>query len=334
MSQQDPNVDIPSSPTANEASIPSSQKNGKNGKNEKNSDKDTSSVAGSTASGSIEEHLRDVDWRPEHENILIDWADKAMCYRWLHDQANTKYTVKNTWFTIPVIILSTITGTANFAQERFGEEYKDMAVMIVGALNLFAGILTTIKQFLNISELNEAHRVSSISWDKFYRNIKVELTKHPTQRFPVGQMLKIQKEEFDRLMEISPQIPSSISKKFKSTFNSEPEFDDIHKPDICGTLIPTDNFRYKESEEEREERERIRALELANRDSGKENLEKRKFTVVKEFYKDFTQMKSREPFIDEIISNLNDKVSLTESEVRGFLLKLTNSDGSFGDSVV
>jgi hypothetical protein len=23
-------------------------------------------------------------WTQEHEEILIEWADKAMCYRWLH----------------------------------------------------------------------------------------------------------------------------------------------------------------------------------------------------------------------------------------------------------
>ena len=25
-----------------------------------------------------------IEWSPEHEQILIEWADKAMCYRWLH----------------------------------------------------------------------------------------------------------------------------------------------------------------------------------------------------------------------------------------------------------
>ena len=23
-------------------------------------------------------------WTAEHENILVEWADKAACYRWLH----------------------------------------------------------------------------------------------------------------------------------------------------------------------------------------------------------------------------------------------------------
>ena len=60
------------------------------------------------------------------------------------------------WFTIPVIIMST-TGTANFAQERLPEDYRSYAAMGIGAVNIFAGILTTIAQFLKIGELNEAH---------------------------------------------------------------------------------------------------------------------------------------------------------------------------------
>ena len=57
--------------------------------------------------------LKNIEWKEEHETILIDWADKAMCYRWLHSKANTMYSVRNAWFTIPVIIISTVTGTAN-----------------------------------------------------------------------------------------------------------------------------------------------------------------------------------------------------------------------------
>ena len=124
-------------------------------------------------------------WTDDHENILVEWADKALCYKWLHSKSHINYSRANAWYTIPVIILSTLTGTANFAQERFGDDIKPYIAMIVGALNIFAGILTTISQYLKIGELNEAHRVSSISWDKFYRNIKVELAKAPPERIEV-----------------------------------------------------------------------------------------------------------------------------------------------------
>ena len=61
---------------------------------------------------------KDIKWSTPHENILTDWADKAMCYRWLHSKANRKFYRLNALFTIPVIIISTLTGTANFAQDK------------------------------------------------------------------------------------------------------------------------------------------------------------------------------------------------------------------------
>ena len=66
--------------------------------------------------------------------------------------------------------------------------------MIVGGFNILAGIITTVQQFLKITQLNEAHRVSSIAWDKFYRNIKIEIAKHPVERINVHHMLKMCKE--------------------------------------------------------------------------------------------------------------------------------------------
>ena len=140
----------------------------------------------------------DVEWTTEHEQILIEWADKAMCYRWLHSKSNTLFSNLNAWYTIPVIVISTLTGTANFAQTRVPEEYQNYFAMIVGGFNILGGIISTVQQFLKITQLNEAHRVSGIAWDKFYRNVKIELAKHPSERMPPGQMLKMSKEEFVR----------------------------------------------------------------------------------------------------------------------------------------
>ena len=115
--------------------------------------------------------------------------------------------------------MSTLTGTANFAQERVPEQYVPYYTIVVGTTNIIAGIITTIQQFLKINELNESHRVASISWDKFYRNIKLELAKSRNERMHAYQMLKISKEEFDRLMETSPSINPKIIEKFYQTFS-------------------------------------------------------------------------------------------------------------------
>ena len=57
----------------------------------------------------------------------------------------------------PVIIISTITGTANFAQERFSDDIKKL-VTSIGTLSIIAGIITVTPTFLKIAELNEGHR--------------------------------------------------------------------------------------------------------------------------------------------------------------------------------
>ena len=49
--------------------------------------------------------FKEQEWRTEHETILVEWADKAMCYRWLHGKSHAAYSRTNAWFTIPVIVL-------------------------------------------------------------------------------------------------------------------------------------------------------------------------------------------------------------------------------------
>ena len=84
--------------------------------------------------------FKEQEWKSEHEQILVEWADKAMCYRWLHARSHQSYSKTNTWFTIPVIIMSTLTGTANFAQDKIDEAYRPYAQMGIGAVNIFAGM--------------------------------------------------------------------------------------------------------------------------------------------------------------------------------------------------
>uniref|UniRef100_A0A6C0HX30 SMODS and SLOG-associating 2TM effector domain-containing protein n=1 Tax=viral metagenome TaxID=1070528 RepID=A0A6C0HX30_9ZZZZ len=254
----------------------------------------------------------DVEWTIEHENILIEWADKAMCYRWLHSKANSMYAHLNAWYTIPVIIISTLTGTANFAQERVPINYQNYFVMIVGGFNILAGIITTIQQFLKVTQLSEAHRVSSIAWDKFYRNVKIELAKHPSERMPVSQMIKLSKEEFDRLMETSPVIPDKTIKAFKDAFKNSGDFSKIVKPEICDVLVSTDMYRnpwFNDENKEKKMKEMV-ALQVS-KDNKLKIFNETNTNIVKDFKKTFFDLNNREPLDSEIVDNLKDKIELS-----------------------
>ena len=260
--------------------------------------------------------LTNAEWSSQYEQILVEWADKAICYRWLHSTSQINYSFKNRWFTIPVIIMSTLTGTANFAQERIPEEYVAYYSIAVGSINIFAGIITTIQQFLKITELNEAHRVSSISWDKFYRNIKLELAKSRNERTPVYQMLKMAKEEFDRLMETSPPIEAKIIKKFKDTFSGgaikdlnnptekQKKFLEIIKPEICDNIETTKKFIYTENLEDIQKQKTVNFIEnvIDNNDIQK------KTNVVNNFINNFNREFKRQPTTLEIFDNLKENI--------------------------
>jgi len=254
----------------------------------------------------------DADWTVEHEAILFEWADKAMCYRWLHSRANMLYSTLNAWYTIPVIVISTLTGTANFAQDRVPLEYQSYYVMVVGGFNILAGIITTIQQFLKITQLNEAHRVSGIAWDKFYRNVKIELAKHPSERTPVTQMIKLCKEEFDRLMETSPVIPDKIVESFKKHFQNSDNYIKIVKPEICDVLVSTDTFRNTWFNEENTNKKTQELLMIqSNKENMKHKMNEYNHNAVSEFKKVFYNLNNRQPMDSEIIDNLKDKIELS-----------------------
>lgn len=264
------------------------------------------------------EVVLNVPWTQDHENILVEWADKAMCYRWLHGRAHQHYKTSNAWYTIPVIIMSTLTGTANFAQDKFSGPTKEYVVVAIGAVNIIAGIITTIQQFLKISELNEAHRVSSLSWDKFYRNIKVELAKAPTERTPVIQMLKSAKEEFDRLMEISPAISTKVTLEFKKEFScpngtkqdmqreleeKQLTFVSLKKPEICGTLESTQLSVYKP-----DKKSQLAGFALQNARGSIEEQETQK--KIEDIIIEFKKARNRNPTNEEIMDELDNTVSI------------------------
>jgi len=154
-------------------------------------------------------------WKKEQEHILKKWADKALCFKLMHDRANKKYWCLNAWFNIPIIIISTITGTGNFATGSMTTNVENM-IFLLGGLNIFGAILATIATYTGIAQKIESHRVASIAWDKYSRKIQIELSKSRDDRVNSNDFVKISADEFDRLIEISPILPNDIIRWFKN----------------------------------------------------------------------------------------------------------------------
>jgi hypothetical protein len=236
------NIVIDQEPELIKTDIPTLTQKTLNNNNKNN--KSNTPLEENDSSSTINTNTKQIEWSVENEMIMVEWCDIAQCYKWMNSRAYIKFSKQHAWFTIPAITLSTISGTASFAQTSLPIEYQKFSPMVIGTINIFIGILTTIQQYLKISELNESHRVAAIAWDKYSRNIRIELAKAPNERMDAGHFLKLNRQEFDRLMETSPSIPLDIITSFKSTFAKNDGYTEIRKPDICDIIVSSNSTRH------------------------------------------------------------------------------------------
>ena len=77
----------------------------------------------------------------------------------------------------------------------------------------------------------ETHSAMCVQWSKFYRNIEMELSLETEHRGEVNEFVTKCRQEYDRLLDESPDIPSNSIDAFNMTFP-----DKENKPDVCNGL--------------------------------------------------------------------------------------------------
>lgn len=169
-------------------------------------------------------------WNDYHESILKSWGEQSACYRYMHHRAFLMFKKLSLRFNLPVIVLSTITGTANFAQSTLPASIQPAAPSIIGGLNLIAGLIATIMQFLKIQELMENHRTSALGHGNLSRNIRLQLALPRDERKKEGlKFVEECKTTYDSLLEQSPPIPKHILINFEKEYPRDSNFT---KPEI------------------------------------------------------------------------------------------------------
>ena len=162
------------------------------------------------------------DWNAQHELILRQWGETCACYRFMHNRAYLLYKDLNMRFSLPVIVLSTITGTANFAQSTLPDSWQAVAPSAIGGLNLIAGLIATVMQFLKVNELMENHRAASLAHSLLSRNIRLMVAIPYAERKTGGlKFVEDCKTEYDRLLEQSPAIPKKIMLNFEQIYPTD-----------------------------------------------------------------------------------------------------------------
>ena len=157
-----------------------------------------------------------VSWSHNLEEFFKSTGERSQAYHYLHKRSEALYSFRSTFIDLPVIVLSTIAGTLSIGSSQlFGEGNERGAAVGIGCLSLIVGVLNTVGTYFSWSKRAEAHRISSIEYAKLYRFIQIELGLPRHERMAPSDLLKLVRETYERLTEISPLIPPPIIKEFK-----------------------------------------------------------------------------------------------------------------------
>lgn len=167
-------------------------------------------------------------WTPEQETILKTFAEKSSCYRYLNYDSYIYYKTIDHRFSLPIIILSTLAGSASLGSNNL-PEWATIITLASAVVNIITGIMGTLQRFLNTSELTAQHFTSSVEFGRLSRDVTVILALPREDRNVDGnKFLETCANEYNRLVDQSAAPPKFILKKFETKFKKTV----IAKPDL------------------------------------------------------------------------------------------------------
>ena len=187
-----------------------------------------------------------IHWTVKLEEYFASTGEKAHCLSWVHKKSETMYSSRRTWIDLPVIIGSGVIAFLNAGSQSLFEDPRISSVAL-GVGSLAVGIMNTMGSYFGWAKRAEGHRISSIHYSKLYRFITVELSLPREERMDPHDFLKYVKDQYDRLQEISPIIPTQIISEFQRKFKNETE---ISKPEEANGLEKITVYRRTDEEED------------------------------------------------------------------------------------
>ena len=209
-----------------------------------------------------------IEWDSSVESILSELGDEAQINAYMHKMSNVYFSSKNIKFQLPIIILSALSGTGNFISNNF-PNYQQTIILAIGGISIFTSILSSVAQFLKVSQLSENHRISYLAWEKFYSTIKFQLRNRRENRDNLRDFISLVIPEYQRLKEISADIPKHICEKVKKRKKN------LHKmqvPYLINGFHPVISYKEEKIEDEDDDNDNgiinIDSLNIYNNDNN------------------------------------------------------------------
>ena len=163
-------------------------------------------------------------WHESVERLLQKYCDESQVREALHRRAYYWYKKTLTWFQLPIIILSAVSGSMQFLSKSF-PEYENTIVTCTASLSITVSIISAVMTYLKLGESKTKNEVSQVAWQAFYNTVSHELNLTRALREDPVDFVKKMKADYDRLFEISPicnrRFIREIKKKVRKNATDE-----------------------------------------------------------------------------------------------------------------
>jgi hypothetical protein len=151
-------------------------------------------------------------WNHSVERLLAKYCDEAQTREALHRRSYYRFKKLTTCFNLPVIILSCLSGSLQFASK----EYPAVDIVTVTAsLSIVTAIISAVSSYLKLGEATAAHEQSANAWLLFHNELKHQLLLSRDKRQDADEFIQTCKTQYDRLFELSPICSSTMINEVK-----------------------------------------------------------------------------------------------------------------------
>lgn len=171
---------------------------------------------------------RNIHWSNQLEDLIGQEGEKCRGLAWIHQHAEQSLSKQNNTIQIPVIVLSTLCGTASVGSSSlFGQSEAGISNIVIGFVSIAVGVLNTLGNYFAYARKAEAHRIAYLHYSKLFSWVSVELSLPRAERMPPAEMLKQLRDTMERLAETTPSCPEHILTQFNKRFK---QYTDVARP--------------------------------------------------------------------------------------------------------
>ncbi len=157
-------------------------------------------------------------WTPKMEQLLQDWHKRVYAAQTAYYDEAERFRHRNYQLGIPVIVVSSVVGTAVFA--GLGKEGGSLK-WFLGSVSIIAAVLASLQTFFKFGENATLHGAAADWYAAIRRDIEELLALPPEMRGKPKSCLDSIRKEMNKAGQKSPELSERLWKRVARRFGVE-----------------------------------------------------------------------------------------------------------------